>query len=79
MKLLRVNYDLGCIFLQIVGSTSGQHDFGSTVIGANTLTFLSSMLAPNTEYTFRVAAINGAGGGMFSPDIIVYTSFSGML
>ena len=64
-------------FRQIIGST-GQIDFGATV-GANTLTYLSPMLVPNTEYTFRVGAINGAGDGMYSTTITVRTTFSGTL
>ena len=78
VKLLRLNYDLVCFFLQIIGSRTGQQNFGGTV-GANTLTFLSPALAPNTEYTFQVAAINGAGDGMLSITIVVRTNFSGML
>ena len=79
VKLLRLNYDLGCIFLQIVGFRTGQiTDFGR-IVPPNELTYLSPMLAPNTEYTFQVAAINGAGDGIFSPAITVRTNFSGML
>jgi hypothetical protein len=69
---------LGVFFLQIVGSKPGQPDFGG-IVGANTLRYLSSLLCPNTEYTFQVAAINGFGDGMFSPDIMVQTNFSGAL
>ena len=78
MKLLKSSYDLGYIFLQIVGSRAGQPNFGGTV-PANTLTYLSQMLAPNTEYIFQVAAINGFGDGMLSTAIPVRTNFSGML
>jgi hypothetical protein len=65
-------------FLQIVGSRPGQADFGG-IVGANTLTYLSPALVPNTEYTFRVAAINRFGDGVFSPDMMVQTNFSGVL
>ena len=70
---------MGVFFLQIVGSRTGEADFGGTV-PANTLTYLSQALVPNAEYAFRVAAINGfEDQGMFSPDVVVYTNFSGML
>ncbi len=69
---------LDVFFLQILGSRFGQVYF-SGIVGANTLTYLSPALVPNTEYTFRVAAINGAGNGMFSPAIMVQTNFSGAL
>ena len=65
-------------FLQIVASRTGQTAFGGTV-PANTLTYLSPALDARTVYIFRVAAINGFGDGMFSPDIVVQTNFSGML
>ena len=78
VKLLRLNYNLGCIFLQIIGSRTGQDYFGG-IVSANTLTFLSPALVPDTEYIFRIVAINGAGDGMYSPDIIVRTNFSGTL
>ena len=67
-------------FLQIIGSRTGQaNDFGTTVGGVNTSSYVSSLLLPNTKYTFRVAAINGFGLGMYSPDIVVQTNFSGTL
>ena len=78
VKSLRLSYDLGYIFLQIVGSRTGQQNFGGTV-PANTLTYLSPMLAPYAEYIFQVTAINGAGDGMPSTAIPVRTNFSGML
>ena len=53
-------------------------DFGARV-EANILTYLSLALIPNTEYTFRVAAITGAGDGMFSTAIVIQTNFSGAL
>jgi hypothetical protein len=59
-------------FLQVIDNTDGR------VIG-NTLTYLSTMLIPNTVYTFRVAAINGFGDGVYSPDMIVRTNFDGAL
>ena len=80
VKLLRLNCDLKCIFLQIIGVRTGQTtDFGATVIGVNTLTYLSPALEAKISYTFRVAAVNGFGDGLFSPDRVVQTNFSGML
>ena len=84
VKLLRLNYDLKYIFLQIVRFRTDQTtDFSTTVDGANTLTYLSPALDARTSYTFRVAAINGPMNepitGMYSPDMVVQTNFSGML
>jgi hypothetical protein len=64
--------------LQIIVSRPDQDDFGARVV-ANTLTYLSPALDPNTEYTFRVTAINGFGDGMFSPSMMVRTNFNGAL
>jgi hypothetical protein len=65
-------------FLQVIRLLPGQPDFGELVVG-NTLMYLSTMLVPNTEYTFRVAAVNGFGDGVYSPDMIVRTNFDGAL
>ena len=78
VKLLRLNCDLGCIFLQIIGSATDQGSFSGTA-PANALTYLSPALAAKTDYTFQVTAVNGAGDGESSPDIVVQTNFSGML
>ena len=47
------------------------------VEGGNTLTYLSQELDPAINYTFRVAAINGFGNGMFSPLETYTAGFSG--
>jgi hypothetical protein len=80
VTLLRSNYTILDVyfFLQIIISRPGQGDFGA-VIGANTFSYLSIALIPYTEYTFRVAAINGFGDGESSPDMIVRTNFDGAL
>ena len=41
--------------------------------------FVSGELMPNREYTYRILAINGAGDGVVSPDMMFITNFSGML
>ena len=83
VKLLRLNYYLKCVFLQIVRFRTGQTTDFSTTVGANILTYLSPPLDAKTSYTFRVAALNGPRmqpiNGIFSPDIVVQTNFSGML
>ena len=68
-----------CVFLQIEAVTDGERDFDARVDGATTLTYLSKVLVPNEVYQFRVAAINGAGNGQFSPFMTYWTNFSGEL
>ena len=50
---------------------------GTAVYGVTT--FLSQELAPNTDYTYRILAINGAGDGEVSPDMTFRTIYNGML
>ena len=65
-------------FLQIEVVTNAERDFDGRVDGAM-LTYLSKVFVPNEEYRFRVAAINGAGNGEFSPFMTYRTNFSGRL
>ena len=68
---------LGVFFPQIVVTSNVERDFDARFEGATTLTYLSKAFVPNAVYQFRVAAINGAGDGEFSPFMTYRTNFSG--
>ena len=62
-----------CIFLQV--TIVGDGETVETVVDGET--FLTGELLSNTEYTYRVLAINGFGDGEASPDLIFRTNFGG--
>ena len=61
MKLMQIT-----VYFQVILAKVGESGQGLRVEGGNTFTYLSQELDPAKNYTFRVAAINGFGNGIFS-------------